>query len=64
MCDLLAKLYCNEYFISNSNISYTIRNVKPTEVKHVKVNTYLMQKHLWCKKVQPSKVESYLEVNA
>ena len=23
-----------------------------------------MQKHLWCKKVQPSKVESYLEVNA
>ena len=25
---------------------------------------YLMQKHLWCKKVQPSKMESYLEVNA
>ena len=25
---------------------------------------YLMQKHLRCKKVRPSKVESYLEVNA
>ena len=24
---------------------------------------YLMQKHFWCKKVLPSKVESYLEVN-
>ena len=24
---------------------------------------YLMQKHLKCKKVRPSKVESYLEVN-
>ena len=23
----------------------------------------LMQKHLWCKKVWPSKIESYLEVN-
>ena len=24
---------------------------------------YLIQKHRWCKKVQPSKVESYLEMN-
>ena len=24
---------------------------------------YLMQKHFWCKKARPSKVESYLEAN-
>ena len=28
------------------------------------VHNYLMQKHLRCKKVRPSKVELYLEVNA
>ena len=27
-------------------------------------NKELMQKHLWCEKVEPSKVESYLAVNA
>ena len=29
-----------------------------------KGKVYLMQKHLWCKKIWPSKVELYLEVNA
>ena len=31
---------------------------------YIYIYIYLMQKHLRCKKVRPSKVESYLEVNA
>ena len=48
------------------NIEYSL-DISLGSEKYVKLITesiHLMQKHLRCKKVRPSKVESYLEVNA
>ena len=53
----------NEFHYVRNSIEESVFTPGPLQ-QEITVQVNLMQKHLRCKIVRPSKVESYLEVNA